>query len=273
MPHPAPTADLGQAERRARAAAFAEADVARCYAARPPYAPALFEFLLTHVPGRGRTLDIGCGPGKIAITLAGRFAKVVALDPSAAMIEAGQAADAGRHPNIAWVRETAEAYQDGGAGFDLVTAGTSIHWPDHAVVFPKLAQWSPFIAVITGDAPPEPPCGDEAWMAFLIRWTARVGRPFDPATFKAETDRHEAWMDIAGRETFPFTAHQTVEDFITCQHSRATWSRAAMGEALVAEFDRELDALMRPFAKDGLLRLDLVSQLTWGAPRRERREG
>ena len=35
-----------QPERRALASAFADADVARCYAARPAYAPELYDFLL-----------------------------------------------------------------------------------------------------------------------------------------------------------------------------------------------------------------------------------
>jgi SAM-dependent methyltransferase len=267
------TMHRGQAERNAVGAIFAEADVARCYHARTPYAPALYDFLLEQVDGRGRALDLGCGPGKIAIALADHFADVVALDPSAPMIEAGIAADCGRHANIDWVQQTAEAFQSE-AGFDLVAAGTSIHWPDHAVVFPKLADWTATVAVITGDAPSPHPCGEAAWTAFLIRWLARmaertpeVRKPYDPALFMADATRHEAWMDIAGRERFAFTFRQSVEDFIACQHSRATWSRAAMGEALAAAFDAELDALMRPFATDGLLELNMVSELTWGAPR------
>lgn len=256
-----------QAERAAVGGAFAEADVAACYAARPPYAPALFEFLLARTEGRARALDLGCGPGKIARALADHFAEVVALDPSAAMIAAGRAADAGLHENIAWVMDTAENYQAAG-GFDLVTAGASIHWPDHAVVFPKLAGWTSILAVITGDEPFAPPCGREAWVAFLTRWIARVGGRYDPSRASAEMNRHEAWMDIAGRERFAFTFRQTVEDFVRSQHSRATWTRSRMGVDLSDEFDRDLDDLMRPFATDGWLDLDMVSDLTWGAPRR-----
>jgi len=40
-----------------------------------------------------------------------------------------------------------------------------------------------------------------------------------------------------------------------------------MGEALADEFDRDLEALMRPQARDGVLELELVSELVWGAPR------
>jgi SAM-dependent methyltransferase len=262
-----------QKERDAVGAIFAEPDVARCYSARPPYAPALYDFLLEQAPGRGRALDLGCGPGKVAIALADHFDEVVALDPSASMIAAGKTADAGRHRNILWIQATAEAYQSE-AGFDLIAARTSIHWPDHAVLFPKLARWTRTLAIIGRDAPTTPPCGDAAWLAFLKCWlavmakrTPEVRREYDPAAFTAEGSRHEAWMDIAGRERFAFTFHQSVEDFVLGQHSRATWSRAAMGDALADQFDQELDALMRPFATDGVLALDLESELTWGAPR------
>ncbi len=265
-----------QVGRDAAATAFAEADVAACYIARPPYAPALYDVLLARVPRRRQALDLGCGPGKIAVVLAEHFDKVVALDPSPAIIAAGKAADAGCHGNIRWVTQRAEDFRSD-EGFDLVTAGTSIAWPEHAVVFPKLAKWTSMLAVVTGDALRNHPCGEEAWVAFLRRWLGRMARrtrgvrPYDAAAFSAEGRRHEVWLDISGREHFAFTFRQSVEDFITCQHSRATWSRRAMGEALAAEFDAELDSLVRPFATNGALSLDLVSELTWGSPRKTAR--
>ena len=266
------TMHRSQADRDAAGAAFAEADGARSYHARPPYAPTLYERLLQLTPGRGRALDLGCGPGKVAIVLADHFADVVALDPSAAMLEVGKAADADRHHNIAWVNDRAETYASE-ADFDLVAAGASIHWPDHTVLFPKLARWTPLLAVLGGDCP-VPPCGEAAWLEFLKRWlaitaemTPDVRRPYDPHRFVAEGLRHEAWMEIGGRETFRHVFRQSVRDVVVCQHSRATWSRAAMGNALAAEFDAALAALMRPFATDGMLALEIVSELTWGAPR------
>ncbi|HLY81254.1 MAG TPA: hypothetical protein VKQ70_17885, partial [Caulobacteraceae bacterium] len=156
---------------------------------------------------------------------------------------------------------------------DLVAAGTSIHWPDHAVLFPKLARWTPLVAIIVQNDLAPAPCGDDLWLEFLQRWLIRmadrtpgVRTPYDPAGFQVEGTRHEAWMDIAGRESFAHSWRQPLEEFVLGNHSRATWSRAAMGE-LAAEFDAELTALMQPFAIDGLLELRMVSELTWGAPR------
>jgi SAM-dependent methyltransferase len=266
------TVHRSQRDRDALGATFAEDDVASSYYARPPYAPALYERLLQITPGRSRALDLGCGPGKVARVLAEHFAEVIALDPSSAMLELGRATDGGRHSNIVWVRDRAETYAHKD-GFDLVAAASSIHWPDHAVLFPKLARWTRLLAVIIGDCL-IPPCGEAAWLGFLKAWTARmadvtpgVRSPYDPSRFVAEGLRYEAWMDIGGRETFRHVFGQSVEDFVVCQHSRATWSRAAMGEALAAAFDRDLDALMRPHSSGGMLELEIVSELTWGAPR------
>ena len=255
-----------EAEKAAGAAMFEDADVARCYACRPPYAPALYDFLLRRTAARGRALDLGCGPGKVAIVLADHFSEVTALDPARVMIEAGRAADAGRHKNIIWNCRRAE---DIGLEqtFDLVTAGTALHWMRHDILFPKLARSTPLLAVISADGQERPPCELGAWIDFKTHWLARVGRVYDQAGLIADGRRYEPWLDIAGRETFAYSVFQSVQDFITSQHSTATWARAAIGEALAAAFDRDLEALVTPFARDGLLRLDLVSELTWGAPR------
>jgi SAM-dependent methyltransferase len=250
---------------RADASSFDDADMARCYQHRPPYAPALYDFLLGLVPTRRRLLDLGCGPGKIAGALADRFDEVLALDPSGPMIAAGREAYGRRHPNIRWLQSRVEdAFLD--AGFDLVTAGASLHWMDHEVLFPRLADLTPVVAAIGGDEPGQVPWREE-WRALNYRWLERVGRTPDPAGRAAAGSAHEAWLDIAGRKEFDFTWRQPVEDFIACQHSRAAWSRAAMGEVLAQAFDRDIATTLAPWTEDGILTLAITSHLTWGAPR------
>ena len=260
-------------ERVRLAAVFADPHVAASYHGRPPYPEALYATLLAQTEGRARALDLGCGPGKIARVLADHFDVVVAVDVSAAMLTVGRADDGGRHPNIVWVEGPAEANVDG--AFDLVTAGASIHWFDLAALFPKLAKATPLVATVN-DAPvfphPAPPCGIDAWIAFLNRWLPHMGRP--PITAPpCETNwppgpaPHEAWIDVAGHARFRSRHRQTVESFIACSHSRVSWNRPAMGQALLDAFDADLDALMRPFATEGMLEVAVVTDLTWGAPR------
>ena len=270
------TPEEARAERLADAATFEQDEVVACYGARPPYAPALLEFLPTLATGRTRALDIGCGPGKITGALADHFAEVVALDPSPPMIEAGKSADAGRHDNIVWVEGRAEAYETA-AAFDLVTAGSSIHWTDPAAVFPKLARWTGLLALLNDNPTfpaPAPPCGHDAWVDFLTLWLERTGRQAPPAWRTPNPDAwsllgdHGAWIDIIGRRRFAYTHRQSVEDFVISCHSRPSWNRRRMGAEAVAGFDAALDEMMRPFATDGVLELDVVSELTWGVPRR-----
>ena len=100
---------------------------------RPPYSRALAETLAAEagLDGSGRLLDVGCGPGVVALELAGLFEETVALDPDAAMLaEARRAAEAGVG-GIRWLRALAEDIPALGLGtFRLVTFGQSFHWTD-----------------------------------------------------------------------------------------------------------------------------------------------
>lgn len=246
--------------------AFDDEDVVRCYAHRPPYAPALFEALLRQVPGRGRAVDLGCGPGMIAAALAPHFAEVVAVDPASPMIATAQDRYAPRHQNIRWIQAHAEDVALDHA-IDVAVAGASIHWMSHEVVFPKLADRTSRVAVIFGDGPDQPPWQAE-WEAALTEWLARLGVTYDPVAFAAEGRRYEAWMDIAGREAFVTAVRQPLDDFIVCQHSRAALTRARMGPALSAAFDEDLAARLRPWTEDGVLAFNVRNHLVWGSPRR-----
>ena len=254
----------------ARVRTFDDQDVARCYAHRPPYAPALYDFVIGLVPQRRTLVDLGCGPGKVAAALAKHFDHVIAMDPATAMIEEARGLYSRDHPNIRWLHARAEDAALPGA-IDLVTAGTSIHWMAHDILFPKLTEPTGIVAVIVGDAPPNPPWQAE-WRVAMTKWLARLhNQTYDEPSFAADGRRFEAWMDVAGRRDFTFEFRQSVEDYIACQHSRASWVRSRMGDAVSAEFDRDLETLLRPWAKDGLLTMELTSELTWGAPRRTAR--
>jgi SAM-dependent methyltransferase len=261
------------AARFAGAAIFTQSDVVANYHARQPYAPAAYAALLAEVPGRGRALDIGCGPGPVARELAAHFGEVTALDPSEGMIAAARAM--GGPDNIRWVCARAEDF-DAPAPFDLAVAGSSIHWVDPAVVFPRLARLTDVVATLANDPifpRPPPPCGIDAWLDFLDRWNAKVGRTppaawRDPPPPPPPSTPNEAWIDVAGRARFSFAFRQSIADFVASCHARVSWPRAQMGASLAQAFDTELTALLAPHAApDGALALNVVTDLVWGAPR------
>ena len=254
----------------ANADVFGELDVARCYACRPPYAPALYERLLRLVQTRRSALDLGCGPGKIAIELAPHFDRVVAVDPSGAMLQAGRERFGGS--NIRWLKGKAEEV-DLPETFDVVTIGTAVHWMRHQTVFPRLLRWldgGP-LAIVSSQRNDDDAEWSRRWVSFLTDWLRRVGREYDPVGFGAAGETYRAWMDVESEESFVADFHQPVEDFIALQHSTATFARTKLGPALSAEFDAELFETLTPLSDAGVLRFRMRSNLVWGRPRAEAR--
>ncbi|MFJ6616805.1 class I SAM-dependent methyltransferase [Kitasatospora sp. NPDC091335] len=102
---------------------------------RVPYAPGLAEALAgaLGLDGRGRLLDVGCGPGTLALELAHLFAEVVGVDPDAGMIAEARRAGAAE-PVVTWVRARAEELPPDLGTFTLATFGQSFHWMDRDLV-------------------------------------------------------------------------------------------------------------------------------------------
>ncbi|MGW0574540.1 class I SAM-dependent methyltransferase [Streptomyces sp. NPDC002920] len=105
---------------------------------RVPYAPGLADVLaeVLGLDGRGRLLDVGCGPGIVALGLARLFGEIVGVDPDEGMIaEAGRAAEEdGVAGKARWVRARAEELPAGLGTFDVVTFAQSFHWMDRELV-------------------------------------------------------------------------------------------------------------------------------------------
>ncbi|MFJ5927701.1 class I SAM-dependent methyltransferase [Kitasatospora sp. NPDC092948] len=105
---------------------------------RLPYAPGLPEALARalRLDGTGRLLDLGCGPGTLALGLAGLFGEVVGVDPDAGMIaEVARTAErAGLADKARWLQARAEQLPPGLGTFTVATFGNSFHWMDREQV-------------------------------------------------------------------------------------------------------------------------------------------
>lgn len=100
---------------------------------RKPYAPALAEALAAHVSleGEPRLLDVGCGPGNVALLFAQLFDRVVGLDPDPGMVaEATRAAAEEGVDNVTWVQMRAEDLPASLGTFRVISFGQSFHWMD-----------------------------------------------------------------------------------------------------------------------------------------------
>ncbi|MEU6051172.1 class I SAM-dependent methyltransferase [Streptomyces xanthochromogenes] len=105
---------------------------------RLPYAPGLTEVLaeVLNLDGRGRLIDVGCGPGTLAFSLAQMFNEIVGVDPDAGMIAEAtrEAAERGVTEKTRWVQARAEDLPADPGTFTVATFGQSFHWMDRDLV-------------------------------------------------------------------------------------------------------------------------------------------
>ena len=104
---------------------------------RKPYAPTLANALAEHLhlDGRGSLLDVGCGPGTVALHFAHLFESVTGLDPDPGMLaEAQRAAVDEQIANASWVQMRAEDLPGSLGLFRLISFGQSFHWMDRPPV-------------------------------------------------------------------------------------------------------------------------------------------
>lgn len=138
--------------------ARASFDVAGYLACRPSYPPRIIDIVLTYHAQRGgrfeRAVDVGCGPGFVALELAPHFDHVSGIDPARKMVDiglqpelgnvAGQNSNRGGCTRIEYKVGSAEDL--GAAGFaeqslDLVVAAQAAHWFDHAKTWDQFAKY------------------------------------------------------------------------------------------------------------------------------------
>ena len=98
---------------------------------RLPYAPTMPAAVRAALAldGHGRLLDVGCGPGSVALALAPLFDAVVGLDPDQAMLEEAATHAAALGVSTAtWVCLRAEELPADLGTFRVASFGQSFHW-------------------------------------------------------------------------------------------------------------------------------------------------
>lgn len=112
---------------------------------RSKYPPELLRQLADRagLDGRGRLLDLGSGPGFLAVPLAGYAEEVVAVDPEPEMLAAMEAP-----ANVRAVVGRAEDVDETWGEFRLATIGRAFHWMDGPLVLERLARVTPQLALV-----------------------------------------------------------------------------------------------------------------------------
>ena len=100
--------------------------------ARPPYGPAFFAAAAERLglDRSQRLLDVGAGPGILAIGFEPYCREVIGVDPEAGMVEAARAAAKRAGASVAFIEGRFEDVAPKLGAFDVVTIGRAIHWLD-----------------------------------------------------------------------------------------------------------------------------------------------
>jgi len=205
---------------------------------RAPYAAAALDSVVeAYGLGAGlHVLDLGCGPGTIAIPLSKTVAEVVAVDPDAGMIAEGRrlAAESGR-ANIQWLNASAEAVSLELGPFQAATIGQAFHWMDRDAVLAKLgvliADGGGLALISPGRRRPQ-----ESWEpvaeAVITRFLGPRTRHPKSNPREPENEpgllRSEYFSQVAYRE-FPGTIVRDVASIIGCVYSISSSARPLFG--------------------------------------------
>ncbi|MGX1324789.1 SAM-dependent methyltransferase [Bradyrhizobium sp. USDA 377] len=112
---------------------------------RPPY-PSEFFRRVAHKLGLSKQsslIDLGTGPGLLALGFAPYVGRIVGIDPEPAMLDAARRAAASAGHALTLIEGKAETLAPDIGTFDVVTIGRALHWMDPE---PTLARLDTLVA-------------------------------------------------------------------------------------------------------------------------------
>ena len=244
---------------------------------RAPYAQAAIDFIVERYSlcKDMRALDLGCGPGTIAIPLSNTVGEVVAVDPDADMIAEGRrlAASRGRR-NIEWLWSKAEDIPLGTDSFRVTTIGQAFHWMDRDEVLRKLAiltaEGGGLALVNPGRRRPQEswePVADQIVAKFLGPPTRHPkSNPQEPEHEPALL-RSEYFSNFTAHE-FPSTITRDTNSIIGCVYSMSSSAKPLFGDNAMA-FELDLTTALLSLNPPGIFNEHLETEVLI-APKRTR---
>lgn len=203
---------------------------------------------------KARVLDLGCGPGFIAIALAPYAETVIGIDPDVAMLAAARAEAAAADAAVEWREGASNALPDDLGPLDLVTMGRSFHWMDRHETLARLDELvAPAgLLALLGDSRPK--CPANRWVDAFDRVTGEFRPPNAFEDFR-RSEVYEPHFSVLLRSPFGLVERihllEERETSIDDQVGRAL-SRSSTAPQVLQDrqgaFEAALRAALAPFA-------------------------
>jgi SAM-dependent methyltransferase len=229
---------------------------------REPYPPKFFSEVAKQIGLRGdeSLLDIGCGPGLLAVGFAPFVRRCTGLDPEPGMVAAAKAAAAEAGVSLSLIHGRIEEFPTTQT-YDVITIGRALHWLERSTtlrVLERIVSHSGRI-LICGASSVETP--ESPW----VKAYAEVRRAWaagpDEKHYRIDPEEWFAGSSFrALGDTLVTERRQvTISDLIGRSLSRSNTSTEVLAQGQ-AEFEAEIAAVLEPFIRDGVLTEQIVAR-------------
>ena len=235
------------------------------YRYREPYPPVFFETVASRLAltRQTRLLDVGCGPGSLALGFAPFVGTCAAVDPEPAMLKAACAAAAKAKLDITFIETGIEDLDCGNGSFDFVTIGRALHWFSRETaltVLERILGAGGRIA-ICGSAVTDAPVN--AWAKRFKEMRSAWSPDFNESRYKPDLDQWFAGSRFQKLEEIRVLHRHrvSVPELVGRAVSFSLSSPAVLGERRPL-FEADVEAAVAPFANAGAVEEELAVTAT-----------
>jgi SAM-dependent methyltransferase len=230
---------------------------------REPYPPKFFQEVAEQIDLRGdeTLLDVGCGPGLLAIGFAPFVGSCTGLDPEPGMISAAKDAAVEAGITLPLINGRIEEFPTTQT-YNIVTIGRALHWlertPTAAVLERILAPDSGRILICRTSSVETP---ETPWVKPYRKVRSAWASGPEEKRYRIHPNEWfaDSCLSALGETSVTERRQVTIADLIGRALSRSNTSPAVVaGEQ--GQFEAEIAAALEPFVQDGVLVEQIIAR-------------
>lgn len=232
---------------------------------REPYPSQFFEKVASRLwfSGNERLVDVGCGPGLLALGFAPYVGSCTGIDPEPGMIAAAAQAALEAGVDLALIQSRLEDLPSNIGTFKIATIGRALHWLDRDSSLPVLERLVPSGGFVLVCGAPVADAPSNAWLKHYKAVRNAYSSQNDEARYRID---FSAWFAPSrfrqiDRITASATEKVTISDLVYRALSMSTTSPDVLGERRAA-FEAEMSAALVPFAENGYITEEIEAVAT-----------